>query len=130
MARHKLNLFDIIRNTIFLVPNFINILSNISALIHIETRMTAKLMMRIVTLSVIFAILLTSCWLYLLGILFFYLMTSQSLLIAFFSVLAIHLIAMIATGCYLMRMKGRLFFPATVSECQHLYQTVKEETYE
>ncbi|EKD72617.1 MAG: hypothetical protein ACD_45C00623G0003 [uncultured bacterium] len=126
--KSRFSLSDTIKNIIMLVPNIINILSNVIALVNLETRIAGKTIVAILTLAVIYATLLTATWLSLLAILVVYLVSLQwSLLVSLLIALALNIVCLLVIGLILLRMKKNLFFPATVSECRNLREIVDDE---
>src|SRR3990167_6344151 len=101
------SLSETLRSVIMLVPNIINILSNIAELIHLETRLAGKTLMTLLIFSVIYAVLLVSTWFSLLAILLTYLTVylQWNIMVALFILLAINLLSLMIIGLIILKIK-------------------------
>ncbi|EKD54056.1 MAG: hypothetical protein ACD_60C00126G0002 [uncultured bacterium] len=127
--RNKFSLGDTVKNVIMLVPNIIGIVSDLAALVRLETQLAGKTIVTVLILSIMYAFLMISIWFCLLAMLFIYLVTSLqwSLMMSLLLLLGLNTLCLMIIGFIIVRIKRNLLFPATLSECRSLRETFEEE---
>lgn len=109
------------------VPTLFSLVGKIVTLIGLEARLAGRSLISIIILSVMFAILLTSTWLCVLAMLFFYLTSLQwtaqlSLLI----LVLLNIILLIIITLVISKFKRKLLFPHTRRRLNHARQVYKD----
>lgn len=104
-------------HVVTLVPNLVNLATNVTSLLNVELRLAGRNIMMLVTLSVLFALLLMTTWLGVLTLLFIYLTSLQlSMAASVAFLMLLNIIVMMFLFIFLMRAKTELFFPRTSRE--------------
>lgn len=112
---------------VLVVPNIINLASNMVSLLGVEARLAGKALLIILLLSLMFASLLTISWVCLLGMLFLYLISLHwSWLFSLFVIFMGNTILLLMIGIIILTIKNNLFFSATREKCRALCRTCKE----
>lgn len=110
--RHEMGAF--IRQLIMLIPNILNLVTNLTSLIQLETKLAGRSLVTLISLAVVFGTLLVSSWLIVMGIIFLILQTYQwSLMQALLLVFALNIVLLGLIGFLLAREKKELFYPGT-----------------
>jgi hypothetical protein len=126
-AKNKPSLIRIIMELITIVPNLITLATNVTSLINLKSRLVGKNIFKIVLLSVVFSLLLTTSWLCLLGMLLVYFVSLPiNPLVSLAIVFLINTLVLIIIGVILAKEKKNLFFSEARSQGVSLSR--KEET--
>lgn len=124
MGKRKSHLFAIIKN---LIKAHIARISDIATLASLEATLARKTLLTIIILGGITIILFISCWLSLLAWFFLYLLSFHltPMLSAFILFLS-HLFILGLVLIYIIKIKKRLFFPATRRQITNLSKGIEE----
>lgn len=127
MEKKKYSISRFFTKMFMLVPNLISLAFHMTELIGAESRIAVKSIILIIMLSAIFGCLLVASWLCLMGVVCVYLVSLQlswmsSLLIIF----SLNILILIFIGIYIIRVKERLFFPATRYQVRNMMQIYRD----
>jgi hypothetical protein len=107
---------DSVLSLIFLAPKLFSFVSNIGALVKAEAHHAKRNIALILLLILISAVLLTSTWMCMLGLLYLYLTTHLAPIPALAIVMAFNIFLLIIIALVIYLSKRNLFFPATFAQ--------------
>ena len=120
--RKKPTLGKALINLVIGVPTLLSLMGRIGSLIGLEARLAGKSLVSIIVLAFLSALLLTSTWLCVLGMLFVYLTSLHwSTQLILLTLLGFNLILLIIVCRMMTKYKKRLLFPKT----RHLLDEVR-----
>lgn len=126
MQKRKSSLRSIMEFAL-LVPNIINVICNAMKLIGHEARIAGRSVVIIMISSIVFAILLASSWICILGLVLVYLLSLQwNLMLCIFILLLLNILLLIILSIFIGKTKRNLLFPATTQQCKKLCCRVDE----
>jgi hypothetical protein len=117
MAKKKSRITGTILSLIFLVPKLFSTFFDIGKILKMEAHYAVRKVTILLFLSLICAILFTSTWLGLLGLLYLYISTKLSAIASLSIVLLLNIFFMVIVGLVIFNLKRDIFFPETL---QHL----------
>lgn len=126
--KKRQSLGDMIAKTILLVPNLVNIVSNITTLINIESRLTGRTLLSLIVFAVILGTLLVSTWMCVLALLFVWLTSLLwSPIYILLMIGMLNIIMSIIISVVIVKLKSNLLFPATRRTCRNLRKQYQDE---
>lgn len=121
MPTHRRRLVKKLFKLIWVVPSIINVMSHFLSLVAYEAKEAGKSFIMLMILSVFFAVILTSSWLILLALLFFYLSMHLGAPVSLSILLGINIFILLIMIFVMKRVKEKLFFPETSYQCHRLF---------
>lgn len=114
MAKKQNKITGSILGLIFLIPKLFGLVGDVGRLIKDEAHHGARNIAIIIFLSFICAMLFTTTWVCLLTMLFFYLSSKLSVMVALAIILLVNVLFMIIVALVILNLKKNIFFPATL----------------
>lgn len=106
---------------VLLATNFFSFMDNLTALIKLEARLAGKSLVAIVILSFLIVTLITSSWLLILTMLYFYFISLQwTATFSIFILLLFNIFFLVIVGIILSKVKNDLLFPLSREKCRGL----------
>ena len=120
--RKKTSITRVILDCLLVLPNFINLMSNLFIVLKLEIKLFKRSLVSMITLGILLLFFLFSTWFCLLGLLVAYLVTSLQWTVMFslFILLLIHIGFILIFAIILSQLKKNIFFPETRAKCREL----------